>query len=412
VNEAQSLVVPERMGAGAMYASEDHHQQNLLGDAGRPTAVLVVDDEPLVLNVLARTLEGAFDVTTCEDGLQAVSHIEEGAFAAVISDINMPGMNGLELLRAVRDHDPDLPVLLVTGQPSWEDAAQAIEYGVFRYLPKPFNLDTLRETVTQATQLYRLARLKREALSLGGIAGPSDRAGLEASFERVLASFGMAFQPIVSLSTKTIFGYEALLRSSEPSLPHPTDVIEAAERLGATRKLGRAVRAFAAQRRSQVENDWLLFVNLHPSDLLDPELTEPGSPLAAIASRVVLEITERAPLSSLEKVRERCFELRRLGFRIAVDDLGAGYAGLTSFAVLDPDIVKVDMNLVRGIESSAVKRRLVSSVLSLCREMEMLLVAEGVETVAERDVLAEMGCDLFQGYLFARPSSTFYQPAF
>jgi EAL domain-containing protein (putative c-di-GMP-specific phosphodiesterase class I) len=70
------------------------------------------------------------------------------------------------------------------------------------------------------------------------------------------------------------------------------------------------------------------------------------------------------------------------------------------------------MNLVRGIEGSAVKRKLVGSVSSLCREMDMLLVAEGVETTAERDVLANLGCDLFQGFLFARPASAFYQPAF
>jgi EAL domain-containing protein (putative c-di-GMP-specific phosphodiesterase class I) len=392
-------------------SSRSEHSE--LGDAGRPPAILVVDDEPGVLDMLSRALGPTFEVTASQDGAEAVRQVEKGTFAAVVSDIHMPGMSGIELLRAVREHDADLPVLLVTGQPSWEGAAQAIEYGVFRYIPKPFDLPTLRQTVTQATQLYRLARLKREALSLGGIAaGPSDRAGLEASFERMLASFGMAFQPIVSLSTKTVFGYEALLRSSEPSLPHPTDVLEAAERLGATKRLGRAVRAFAAQRGSQLEHDWLLFVNLHPSELLDPDLTDPSSLLMSMASRVVLEITERAPLSSLEEVRERCSELRRLGFRIAVDDLGAGYAGLTSFAILDPDIVKVDMNLVRGIEGSAIKRRLVSSVLSLCREMDMLLVAEGVETPAERDVLANMGCDLFQGFLFARPASSFYQPAF
>ena len=393
----------ERMGEAASLP---------LGEAGRRTAILAVDDEPAVLNLLARVLEPSFEVLKCASGAEAVAQVSQGGFSAVISDVKMPGMTGLELLRAIREHDADLPVLLVTGEPTWEGAAAAIEYGVFRYLPKPFDLDGLRETVVQATQLYRLARLKREALSIGGIAGPSDRAGLEASFSRALASFGMAFQPIVSLSTKSVFGYEALLRSAEPTLPTPGDVLDAAERLGATRKLGRAVRAFAAHRRSQMNQDWLQFVKLHPSDLLDPELTDPRSPLMAAADHVVLEITERAPLSGLEEVRERVHDLRRLGFRIAVDDLGAGYAGLTSFATLDPDIVKVDMNLVRGIEGSAVKRKLVGSVASLCREMEMLLVAEGVETVAERDVLSDLGCDLFQGYLFARPASAFFQPAF
>jgi EAL domain-containing protein (putative c-di-GMP-specific phosphodiesterase class I) len=374
--------------------------------------VLVVDDEPLVLATLARTLEAAFATTTSRSGADAIAQVRQGGFSAVVSDVNMPGMTGLELLRAVREHDPDLPVLLVTGQPSWEGAARAIEYGVFRYLGKPLQLATLRNAVTEAVQLYRMARLKREALALDGSAGPSDRAGLEASFERALSSFHMAFQPIVSLSAKSILGYEALLRSSEPSLPGPEEVLDAATRLGATRKLGRVLRGLAANEQAQMERDWLLFVNLLPSDLLDPDLVDPTSPLVAMASRVVLEITERAPLSGLEEVRERVAQLRALGFRIAVDDLGAGFAGLTSFAVLNPDIVKLDMNLIRGIETSTVKRRLVASVASLCREMEMLVVAEGVETVAERDVLSDLGCDLFQGFLFARPASTFHQPSF
>jgi len=381
-------------------------------DPELPASVLVVDDEPVVLTLLERALEQKFDVIPCHSAMDALALLRQGGFDAVVSDINMPGMNGIELLRAVHEHDPDVPVLLVTGLPSWEGAAEAIELGVFRYLPKPFDLKHLRDTVMQATRLCRLARLKREALSLAGLAGASDRAGLEASFERALATFGMAFQPIVSLSSKSVLGYEALLRSREPSLPGPEDVVDAAERLGATQRLGRATRAFAAHRRPLMSQDWLLFLNLHPSDLLDPELTDPTSPLVGMASHVVLEITERAPLVRLEDVRTRAAELRRLGFRIAIDDLGAGYAGLASFAVLEPDIVKVDMNLIRGIESSNVKRRLVSSVAALCREMDMLLVAEGVETAAERDILTDMGCDLFQGFLFARPEAAFHQPVF
>jgi EAL domain-containing protein (putative c-di-GMP-specific phosphodiesterase class I) len=381
-------------------------------DSELPATVLVVDDDQVVLSLLVRALEQKFDVIPCRTATDALARVRQGGFEAVVSDINMPGMNGIELLRAVREHDPDLPVLLVTGLPSWEGAAEAIELGVFRYLPKPFDIEQLRGTVMQATQLCRLARLKREALSLAGLAGPSNRAGLQASFERAMATFGMAFQPIVSLSTKSILGYEALLRSREPSLPGPEDVVGAAEQLGATERLGRATRAFAAHRGPLMSQDWLLFLNLHPNDLLDPELTDPASPLVGMASRVVLEITERSPLVRLEEVRARTVELRRLGFRIAIDDLGSGYAGLASFAALEPDIVKVDMNLIRGIETSNVKRRLVSSVAALCREMNMLLVAEGVETAAERDILSDMGCDLFQGFLFARPEAAFHQPVF
>ena len=96
-----------------------------------------------------------------------------------------------------------------------------------------------------------------------------------------------------------------------------------------------------------------------------------------------------------------------MGFRIAVDDLGAGYAGLTSFALLEPEIVKLDMTLVRDIHESATKQKLVKSMAALCKDMGMVVVAEGVETTAERDVLAGLGCDLMQGYLFAKPGKPF-----
>jgi EAL domain-containing protein (putative c-di-GMP-specific phosphodiesterase class I) len=103
--------------------------------------------------------------------------------------------------------------------------------------------------------------------------------------------------------------------------------------------------------------------------------------------------------------------LRAVGFRIAIDDLGAGYAGLTSFALLEPEIVKIDMTLTRGIDQSPVKQKLVRSMSTLCREMGMTIVTEGVETRDERDTLLAIGCDLLQGYLFARPAKGFPKPA-
>jgi EAL domain-containing protein (putative c-di-GMP-specific phosphodiesterase class I) len=147
----------------------------------------------------------------------------------------------------------------------------------------------------------------------------------------------------------------------------------------------------------------MFFVNLHPDDFLDEDLYDAASPLASLAPEIVLEITERSPIDSVPDIRGRVARLRALGFRLAVDDLGAGYAGLTSFASLQPDFVKLDRGLVAGIDGEPVKRKLVGSVLSVCRELGIAVVAEGVETPGERETAAALGCDLMQGFLFRRP---------
>jgi EAL domain-containing protein (putative c-di-GMP-specific phosphodiesterase class I) len=240
-------------------------------------------------------------------------------------------------------------------------------------------------------------------LGVNGDAGTD----LRASFEQALESLWIAYQPIVHAKDGTIFGFEALLRSNVAALPGPGQVIDAAERLGELVRLGRTVRTRAAGPMRGTPEPWTLFVNLHPEDLNDPDLADRTAALSAIAGRVVLEITERASLGNFESVRGIVNAVRELGFRIAVDDLGAGYAGLASFALLEPEIVKLDMSLVRDIDASTVKQRVVRSMTDLCTDMGLLVVAEGVETREERETLTELGCDLLQGYLFARPGRPF-----
>ena len=186
-------------------------------------------------------------------------------------------------------------------------------------------------------------------------------------------------------------------------MPHPGIVLEAGERLGRLSDIGRRVRELAAFGFRPPEDDMVLFVNLHPADLHDSALYDRKSPLAQIADRVVLEITERTALDDITETKQRATELRSRGFRIAVDDLGAGYAGLTSFATLEPEVVKLDMSLIRGIEASPVKRHVVDSMTRLCRELDMRVVAEGIETTAELATIIDLGCDYLQGYLLGRP---------
>lgn len=377
--------------------------------------ILLVDDEPAILRAFSRALRASgYEVETCGDGHEAVEAFQAGHYHAVVSDISMPSMTGLELVRAIREHDLDTPVVLVTGEPSVETAIEAIDQGALRYLVKPVATEDLRAVVHTAVNLYRMAVVKRSALEHLGDGGKQvgDLAGLQVKFESALDKLFMVYQPIVQYSDRSILGYETLVRSAEPTIPHPGALFDAAERLDRMRDLSRAIRRQAPLPYLDTADRGRLFYNLHVRDLTDEQLFDPSAPLAQIADRVVLEITERAALDEVRDARSRVMRLREMGFRIAVDDLGAGYAGLNSFAQLEPDVVKLDMTLVRDVHTAPTKQKLVRSINQLCGDMGMEVVAEGVETKEELDCLVDLGCDIFQGYYFARPSPPFVEPEF
>jgi EAL domain-containing protein (putative c-di-GMP-specific phosphodiesterase class I) len=368
-------------------------------------SILVVDDDLTVRRTLRRVFTSAgLEVVDAVDGEEAAGLVLGRNFDVILSDIAMPALGGIDLLRVVRERDLDVPVVLLTGDPDIETAAKAVQYGAFRYLIKPINVQSLRRTVEQAIRLHRLARLKREALTYLGHSGKlvGDRAGLEGAFDRSLRTLWMAYQPIVAADERALYGYEAFLRTEEPALPGPIAVIRAAERLNRLRELGQRIRAEVARAFRHVEHG-KLFVNVHARDLLDDMLASSDTPLAQMANRIVLEITDRASLDEVRDGRLRIQRLRRMGFQIAIDDLGAGYAGLNSFAYLEPDIVKLDISLVRNLETSPTKCKIVQTLLTLCRELGILVVAEGVETEEEAHVLRDMGCDFLQGYAVGRP---------
>ncbi len=374
-----------------------------------PGIVLIVDDEPLVLRAHALLLKRCpHMVVPCLTPHEAIRYIIEGNVRVVVSDVMMPELSGIDLLRMIRQHEPDLPVVLVTGQPAIGTAAEAVEFGAFRYLVKPVNPELFVTTVGRAARLHQLAQYKRKAIELfGEHSAEVSQLGLEIDFERALDELWIAFQPIVRADDRTIFGYEALLRSNQYANHAPEHVLRAAERLGALARLGRAVRQRAAESITGAHPALSLFVNLHPQDLLDPDLHDGQAALSSVANRVVLEITERASITDIEGARGRVSALRERGFRIAVDDLGAGYAGLNSFALLEPDYVKFDTTLIRDVDTSTVKQKLIKNLASLCNDMGLHVIAEGVETRAERDVLIELGCGLLQGNLLARPGPAF-----
>lgn len=379
--------------------------------AGDRGTVLVVDDDDDVRFVVASGLRQAgFKVEEAETGEIALQRLTPGGAEAVISDISMPGLTGVEMLRLIRARDLDLPVVLLTGRPSLETAIQAVEGGALRYLRKPASTAEIVETMDQAVRLGRLARWRREALAITRPRSQfiGDHASMEIAFEEALGGLWLAAQPIVGATSGATFGVELLARSISTRFTSVTMLVEAAEKLGRVIALGRRVRQVASTIDVPVEH--ALFINLHSLEFDDEDLYSEHNPLRHLGSKVILEVTERHSIDQVKNLKDRVALLRELGFLIAVDDMGAGYAGLNSFAALRPDIVKLDMTIVRGIDQDPYRRTLVRSMTAMCRDFGIPLVAEGVETEAERTVLVDLGCDYLQGFLCGPPRAAPRRP--
>jgi EAL domain-containing protein (putative c-di-GMP-specific phosphodiesterase class I) len=372
--------------------------------------VLVVDDDYALRKVCARVLgnEG-WEVVVVDGGQAAIDKVrnEANPFDCVVSDVHMPGIDGFALIAEIRRHDDDLPVLLMTGDPSLDGAVRAIDNGAVSYVSKPFDNEVLAASVARAARRHGVARMRRRAESSGDL----DLHETIARFDSALARSWMAFQPIVDIQARRTFAYEALVRTDEDSMRRTDVFIATAERLGRIHDLGRTVRAAVARAATAVPEDVLIFVNVHGLELTDEDLFSDHCALAAIAPRVVLEITERIGIDAVVGP-SRVAMLRQRGYRIAVDDLGAGYSALGALATLEPEIVKLDMSLVRDIDRHPTKRRVVGAITTLCRELGSRVVAEGVETEAEYRTLRDAGIELIQGYLLARPARELPAPVY
>lgn len=228
---------------------------------------------------------------------------------------------------------------------------------------------------------------------------------LEESIEQGL--FRSVYQPIVDAKTLRPRAFEALCRPAHAAFPGPYQLFQVAERAGRIAELGRATRHIATRVVDDLPADTLLFLNLHPRELnraLEEELT---TLFAGRARSIVLEVTESAELPDTDFHKGLIRRLKEFGFRVALDDLGAGYAGLNSLSSLEPDIVKLDMELVRGIHEDRRSARLVRHIIDFADEEGILVVAEGVETAEEARAAIHLGCHLLQGYFFAKPGPPF-----
>jgi EAL domain-containing protein (putative c-di-GMP-specific phosphodiesterase class I)/ActR/RegA family two-component response regulator len=364
--------------------------------------VLVIDDDERVLRAISRVLVSlGHEVATALDGEAGLALVRDRLFDIAIVDRHMRGLDGLAVLARMRDIQPMCTRVLLTGAIDLDSTLQAVNDGAITLvLEKPVGYERLEAVVDESMRSrQRMFEAYQDLQRANGSAGRMRLLTLLASDD-----LGLALQPIIRADDHSLWGYEALLRSRDPVLNGPLQVLRAAEEHRLVDRLATAVATRAANVLDRLTGDCRLFVNLHPDELGDPEgISERLALLQRHAGRVIFEITERSSL--VEAVGwERSLEtILRQGYSIAVDDLGSGYSSLSVLAEIQPRVIKIDMSIVRDIDRVGRKQRLFELLCRFADATDALVVAEGIETEAEADMVKRCGAHLLQGYFFGRP---------
>jgi EAL domain-containing protein (putative c-di-GMP-specific phosphodiesterase class I) len=219
-------------------------------------------------------------------------------------------------------------------------------------------------------------------------------------------AFSMAFQPIIDIRNKQVFAYEALVRGLDGSgAAHILGQVNDDNRY----QFDQACRVKAVSLAAQLGMGCHVSINFLPNAVYEPSACIRTTLEAAQrhqfpTHQLIFEITENERVVDKEHLKRILKEYRRRGFKTAIDDFGAGYSGLNLLAEFQPDIIKLDMELVRDIDTNPVRYAIVQGILGVCKALSIEVIAEGVETLAEYRILRDLGIYYFQGYLFAKPA--------
>ncbi len=225
------------------------------------------------------------------------------------------------------------------------------------------------------------------------------------------------FQPILEASTGSLVGYESLLRGRNPdgSLMFPDEIFRVARNNDLLFPVDRQARETALHCAATAQMTGRLFINFLPTAIYDPahclrSTVGWSQKLGFDPSRIVFEVVETEHIADVDHLKHILDFYRDAGYQVALDDVGSGYASLNLLALLRPDIIKIDMELIRGIHADARRQAVFKALVRIARDLNIQVLAEGVETEDELSYVVSEGADLLQGYLFARPAPLPPQP--
>jgi EAL domain-containing protein (putative c-di-GMP-specific phosphodiesterase class I)/CheY-like chemotaxis protein len=380
--------------------------------------IVVVDDTPANVELLEAVLKraGLRHIYTVTDAREALSTIDAVNPDLIILDLHMPWVDGFTILREVvrRAAGTYLPVLVMTADTTTDASHRALSDGARDFVTKPFDFT---EVVLRVGNLLETRQLHQHLRRVGGAlagqlgelrrqesADQALRAAIRRDVEAVLTdgSMHMVFQPVLETTTRAVVGFEGLARFRTDPPRGPDKWFADASEVGLGTQLEMAAVSRAVEALTHLPAGAFLAVNVSAETLLGRGLLDVVLP--DFAHRVVLELTEHQPIEDYEPLMRAIKPLRDRGARVAVDDTGAGYSSLRHILALCPDIIKLDISLVRDIHVDPARRALAASLVTFARETGSELIAEGIETAEELSAITALGIRWGQGYHLGRPS--------
>jgi EAL domain-containing protein (putative c-di-GMP-specific phosphodiesterase class I)/CheY-like chemotaxis protein len=380
----------------------------------RAIRVLLADDEPAVRQALGAVLaeeEGLELVAMACDAEEAIALAVRHRPDVALVDVRMPAGGGPRVAREIQLRSPETVVVALSANGDRDSVFRMLEAGALGYLVKGGRARDVVETIKRSARReaalspevapYVIGRLSRDLRHEREAS--ERRLAVEERIHEALSGSGltMALQPIVLLDTRETVGYEALARFDLEPRQGPDRWFADAELVGLRRELEIEAIRRALLHLAVLPPQVFLSLNTNPRTLVSSML--PGVLSAAPVDRIVLEVTEDAPIDDYEEFAEAIADLRRRGLRLAVDDAGAGFASLRHILLLEPDLIKIDGSLTEHIDTNVRSRALAVALTSFARETGAGVIAEAIERDEQLQALHEIGVTYGQGYLRGRP---------
>ncbi len=366
--------------------------------------ILIVDDEPAVTQLLTILLSShGYSTKIAETGRQALESITP-QIDLILLDLLLPDSSGSNICHQLKSNaqTKDIPIIVISGLQNKANRIESLYLGAEDYITKPFEPEELFARMDVV--------LRRHNPHLNEVHAQEHQETI-VELKRIIdtESVNVRFQPIYFLKPMRLLGLEMLSRPQTffPML-NPEIFFRSAlkygvyyevEMIGWRKALKMAAENFDGKQK--------LFLNCDPYLMENEKFTqvkEEFSGYGLSTSDVFLEITERSAVIAYDVFYERLREYRQDGFKIAVDDMGAGYSSLESIIEIRPEAIKLDRHIINGVSQDFYKSSIVKLFVSFCRENAIICVAEGIETKEDFNALVALGVDAGQGYYLCRPT--------